>query len=748
MSALDLPASPTVAAWVPNARGHASDVSPPPADNGFVTIGALLEHRFRLGLPHFQRGQVWGEDSYSRLLESLMWDTPCGSIILWVPPAPAADHGVFADWGTTTLEYLVVDGQQRLTALSLMLDPAEDSASAGGWSMNLAAVPQFRAAADVAPTTRLRKRPLFIPTPAPPRDGASDQRLRAYAATERDLVGVSAVISKGLASWPYRETPTGATQQLWNRMANGIQAIRSRQLQVVVKRGTPIEEIVALYNRINSSGVAVRLEERAFAAMVSYEPGSSAWLRDCFTTAHPTSRNGDGKPADRNRLLRRERERQFGFPLFLRAYAQTAAHHLDLDTIDLDLLNTLGDNQDWNASDDGRVMVLSQSIDCISATASALRFQICCDDYRFLPSAEPLWPVFALLLKYPDLNAQLIARAIVLLQVDAILHGRERVRDDVRRIRRSNTLGEAMAALPPLPSEPEMHRSLTSSRTLLNPWVSVLYWYERSRCATDYGCKYQALNVEAKAHREHIVPFSLLHPAFDDLDATGHNRAHEANAIGNLTLISEAFNFEHGADPVDLDSVCPEHLSAHHLDDRDLRAEYRAGCRALRAREFEAGLRHYRRFVTRRMELLAHGIHGWLTEITAPEPVNPDLPPVPQAIRKSEADRIRARRWPADYQDLVLQLTRDVTANGAGIWILRRTGSGRLRQQVAYQLRLSSKDQLLAIGREVPDAETVIQAIRTLQEPDYNERTQVGFTLDPHSEAAVAALRVVKRYWY
>jgi len=35
-----------------------------------------------MGIPHFQRGLVWSDENTSLLLESLYFDTPCGTIIL------------------------------------------------------------------------------------------------------------------------------------------------------------------------------------------------------------------------------------------------------------------------------------------------------------------------------------------------------------------------------------------------------------------------------------------------------------------------------------------------------------------------------------------------------------------------------------------------------------------------------------------------------------------------------------------
>jgi len=49
------------------------------------TVREVLERVPQLGIPHFQRGLVWGVESRAALLESLFFDTPCGSFVLWEP---------------------------------------------------------------------------------------------------------------------------------------------------------------------------------------------------------------------------------------------------------------------------------------------------------------------------------------------------------------------------------------------------------------------------------------------------------------------------------------------------------------------------------------------------------------------------------------------------------------------------------------------------------------------------------------
>jgi hypothetical protein len=68
-----------------------------------------------LGIPHFQRGTVWGDDSVALLLESLYDGNTCGTLMVWSPP-DAAQRGVAITANGEPMQ-LLVDGQQRVTAL-------------------------------------------------------------------------------------------------------------------------------------------------------------------------------------------------------------------------------------------------------------------------------------------------------------------------------------------------------------------------------------------------------------------------------------------------------------------------------------------------------------------------------------------------------------------------------------------------------------------------------------------------------
>ena len=361
---------------------------------------------------------------------------------------------------------------------------------------------------------------------------------------------------------------------------NAIRNAGRRSFHVVVKRALTLAEIVNLYNRINSAGVPVRKEERAFAAMVSFEPSTPDWLAECFQIAHP---HADAD--NRNTVLKRQRERLFGFPLFIAAYTQTVGYHRDLKG-DLNLLAREDPDLSWAGDTAAAAAMLDDSKHCIATSACVLREQLGCDDLRFLPSADPLRLVFALLLKYPNAGNACAATALLLGQINRMTQTAKSSRIE-EAICNSNHLWEAMSAFPTVPEmlggAEQFTRRLMDVQSMNDPWVSLLYWYQSSRGADDYAPtgdppwkpRYVPLDRNAAAQKEHIIPFSLLYRAYD-LHPRGHSARHVVNAIGNLTMISADLNYSHGADPIDLNVVDQDRLVAHHLDSEAVLEAYTA----------------------------------------------------------------------------------------------------------------------------------------------------------------------------
>src|ERR1022692_3892534 len=102
-----------------------------------ISARELIRDYDSLGIPHFQRGLVWTDENTALLLESLYFNTPCGTIILWQAknpekegiPLPSRPGVLPAVPGSGKPKYLIVDGQQRIrslrTALGCFVEPLE-----------------------------------------------------------------------------------------------------------------------------------------------------------------------------------------------------------------------------------------------------------------------------------------------------------------------------------------------------------------------------------------------------------------------------------------------------------------------------------------------------------------------------------------------------------------------------------------------------------------------------------------------
>lgn len=706
---------------------------PPADDDGFVSVSHLLAALPHFAMPHFQRGRVWDEAATSRLMESLIDDTPCGSIILWQPVGDVEAFGELPpEWRDSShpvANYLVVDGQQRLTSLRDVFGPDR------AWAVNLAAFPQL----NLDPPRLMESRDCFVPIPEPLRPDVGKTARKNYAIKTRRLIPLDDVARLGARAW----SAGPAAAQQWEALAEAIRRAVNRRLHVVVKRTQSLAQIVNLYNRINSSGVPVKKEERAFAAMVSFEPGTTQWLANCFKAAHP-----DADTSDRNVLLKRQRERLFGFPLFIAAYAQTVGYHQNLRG-DLDLLAREDANVSWvSKNPETARSMLDDSYRCIATTAGVLRDRLGCDDLRFLPSADPLRLAFALLLRYPQVDDVALAAVLLLGQVNRITQT-VKARQIEEKVSDSSHLIQALNAFPSVVdmvgNVDHFTDRLLDVQTMNDPWVSLLYWYQRRRRAQDYvptaeppwAPQWTQLDVHAAAQREHIVPFSLLYRAHG-VNPRGHNAQSPINAIGNLTMISAMLNYDHGSEPIDLDLLERDLLTAHHLDTDDVLDAYRATLAAIRA---HPDLGHsniastYEVFLHRRTRSLAAGMHAWLVSTCAAN--TPNQSPVARRIYPSSVDQVLQQPWRMSFKQALLDLH---TKHQGKHWLLYRTSG---KNTVAHKIRLRQDGCLLTVGKQILNAEALREELAALLETSFDDSTQCGFQLDPGSDEGAQALRII-----
>lgn len=729
----------------------------------------MVENYRRLGVPHFQRGLVWPESSVARLLESLYYDTPCGSLILWKPRDPQAEGlPLPADQAAgDELEYLVIDGQQRIRNLyqaiggidtdSLYQEPESfeeqgpaletQTSRETVWCINLERIPELSAHLDAG----LSEQPLFVKVVDPRVTGNPRYRYNLVPLTE--LLAPSE--QDGRLDWELVKPASGDTSNLLASidLRGRVRRILDREFLVITRTETATEnrlaDMVELYNRINSAGMRVLAEERAFASMVAARPSISRRLQRLFLATHGSrSQGNDGSVELRDLLLARRQERHYGFKLFIRTFVQAAAHHFGYSvgssSLSFDVVNKpviVQHLRDENAPE--VEALLDQWERVLVKVAEILHGPLFCDGFQFLPETMGLVPVFQLLLKYPvlagggaagtddgaiDGSDELLT--LYILRPMLADPGTRRLLEVARKVRDSNHLGECLQIIDELAID---HKALTDrlqeSNTLYDRYTLMMYWLVRRHSAADFsynnlaGAKCAGVSageerkIEAgsEPEKQHLVPYAWMKKVYGLSDGP-RVANHPVNNIGNLTYISRSLNHWHtglGDSVVDPGLDTAENLAAHMMDGPvvDDYVEALSLCRVAAGdgerlisseSALSAAKKQHETFCEQRRSVISRGFVQWDDELRlavestierAADGHGADrLEPAPQLFFRSAGDHIRALDYDNRIEDALLLLVnrRGVSVRHMknGVTCLRLQGKidGRSKQLLRMDL--------------------------------------------------------------
>lgn len=689
-------------------------------NSSWESVADLLARYPTLGIPHFQRGLVWGTDSVALLLESLFWSTPCGSVILWEPEDPggqgiplATDHRP---------RHLIVDGQQRIRSLwnvfggtssgGDLIDLPEDESpprqpderAPRVWCVDLTHVPSlaphfgppsrfslFRVAVDPTdPRARVRKG--FVPL-----SWLRSGETRDVEAHIREHHGVDAAEAFLLS---------GLGARLRDMTSEPLFALRVLEETGEQNR---LADVVAVFNRINSGGRRVEAEERAYASLVSYAPGAKAWLGRLFQDIHG-SRSGGSEVAQHDDVLQRRKERSFGFKLFLRTFVQVASYHtgysIGSSAFSFDQLASDGFHRPLSSPENAAKVdeMLSRTGQVLVFIRRVLAEKLHCDDLRMLPETSSLWPVIQLLLRFPALMEESTAaktdRAIAALLLRLYLAPREtrKLLELVAAVNRAHTARECVAhlsrSLTAADVAARMREGLHRSTSLQDRYVLLLYWLQRRLGAKDLSYvrldqlgrrRFAASELDlceaAEPEKQHLVPYSRIAMLYE-ISGRARVGAHAVNGIGNLTFISRLLNgFEQGlgSDPIDITLEPAENSRAHFFtgaDGFDLTDAFVTAVAADSRAKFEE-------FCAARRELIAQSFVAWL-EATESDLLCLDdalrIEPCERHFLITDADRVRRMDYPEVLEDAVLRWLTIATPR-------RRTGAKQPGAREVYRAR-------------------------------------------------------------
>jgi len=696
-----------------------------------LTAQKLLDCYRTFGIPHFQRGMVWKSESVGLLLESLFYDTPCGTIILWKPESPERE-GIPLPEAQEIPEYLIIDGQQRIRSIYSALHDLptevdngdteyENGNPDGIWCLNLTKINELADCLDPG----LQSRPLFMKV-RDPRDPKARFRynlvpLKMFFKKQDESVHWSLFKKKGANC-----DPEMRFRKYSSKLREHVNAIFHRKLFLVVKNEREGENglapMVALYNRINSSGVRIEKEEKAFASLVSVWPGTNEWIRDTYENIHGQPKNIiEPDRLERDDVLRRKRERNFGFKFIMRSAVLSCGHHfgysagsssLSFNVINSDhMIRTVG-------RDESRLPFCELMYDtsgALSILRKVLDRGCYCDDLRFLPDTYSLLPALQLMIKYPELTNEDNGHLFPLIALFASTFMMKSVSqkewlDVIQEVRKSNRLSECRDLILVKSEYAEkgwkgLVQRLESSNSVLDRYVLMLYWLERKNKARDFSYENVAEKQKKREkiklvpgqekrieracdpEKQHLVPFSEIDKVY------GHGRrsgSHPINNIGNITYISHDLNYFGGglsADPLCFSLDESPNLEAHFISD-SVKSQYETTLVAIDRKSPSEAKTAYENFCKERRKLIADGFRNWIRELR-------------EEVKQLSSDRMepKGRLFQPSYEDRVRDFDYDNAVEDKLIALLRKKD-----KQIAFVFELADKGPV----RKNPSAKIVL----------------------------------------
>jgi len=426
-----------------------------------ISIAEILTGYDTWGVPHFQRGSVWSADNVGALLESLYYNTPCGSIVLWAQQDSSYGVPLVHDRSFT---HLIIDGQQRTrsvyAAFKGLFDATEDAEAENGgesqasdadagdadkryWAINLNAVDSF---APLLDAPKKRQWPLFVRIPDPfEEDRRLKERVRKgrkergprYNIPEspfkynfvplqyfgtcefRSLLQAGRFFLKGKDGKAITST-VGATEHIGalERLSAKVQEMKCRRLFLrVLGSEVGLDDALKVFIRINSGGRPVAEEEKAFSALVGKCPTTNVWVKKIFHQVHdPDGKAKFGEAGlGRDEAMMRMNERSFGFKLFIRVFVLAASYHtgrsVGANSLSFTVLRDSRFLSDPAGQTEESVPQQPDRYDQLWATTARvvvalrrlLEERLKLDALQFLPETRSLIPVLLTLVKYPDL---------------------------------------------------------------------------------------------------------------------------------------------------------------------------------------------------------------------------------------------------------------------------------------------------------------------------------------------------------
>lgn len=225
-------------------------------------------------VPEFQRGFVWKPTQVRELAESLFRGFPVGSLLLWNSTGEVSSRG---PKDSQIPSIWIVDGQQRTTALCLLLGRKPYWWDQGSWDDK---IKKYDVRFDAFSLEG--QWPRFVIPNASMKKAKSRRYLPLREMLNLDFgqnvdKKKAQAIAKELADENFDDR---SQMDFYSDIQTLCESIRGAEL-VAITVDNELEDVVEIFSRLNSRGTRVT-EADIYLGVVASRPGNTGWVRDHF----------------------------------------------------------------------------------------------------------------------------------------------------------------------------------------------------------------------------------------------------------------------------------------------------------------------------------------------------------------------------------------------------------------------------------------------------------------------------------
>lgn len=454
-------------------------------------VSVLLEEldRGELGLPEIQRTYVWNRPQARDLIDSLYREYPSGLILLWKPDElpelrwPSSDGR-----DESRLNYLILDGQQRLTSLKRVFE--------GDINVYF----NVEDEAFQLYSSKLKASPLWVPVASVVNLGA----VRVWRELRDRLDSQATVVEEA------------RLDEYLDRLST-LEKTRDYRYPVMIIHTDDYEEVTESFIRINRRGTRLREAELAMAQLAFHWPGAVVGQFEAALEEYQQANY--------------ELEARFLMRCFV-AVGTNQSRFRYLSAL-------------WKKDQSELEDIWTTSKRAIDHTINFLRNNAGIESSQWIPSINALVPLVVYFSRKRGQLAELEAERVLFWFLEATLHGRftgsaeTKIDQDLRAITGPSPLAGMIANLKHDIAGLDITPEMMEGRYQWHPFVTLLFVVMRRHRAKDWftGTVLSSTNVgpEHQLELHHIFPRSVLKEA-------GDYEAHDIDDVANIAFLSQRAN--------------------------------------------------------------------------------------------------------------------------------------------------------------------------------------------------------------